>query len=438
MKRRFSLFTYPVMDIKAAEAELNRRAAAGWRLERIWLDGLACFVPAEEPVCYCLDWCDPILAVDAPDYRALLAEAGWTRRALVGNWAVYEAPAGATPIQTDSTLEYQRFRRKVLRRMGIVAWVVGILLLLVLLLLTPPPNLPIPTAALFPPLTWCVLVEILAGSNVSALLTPLLPLALAGAVLWLGRMVLRLCQWKRAAREGEPFPVPGRVSAGAAKLGILLVWLWLALWPAALCLDILDDRVNLGWAIGTAIGGFLSLRIYRHMDEELRRRNRRLAWGALALAAAVVVVPWLVPDGLTDPLYPDRPLAEARLLEGEDTWCIQHQDEASLLVSCTRWEEGAADCSAWLEGRCWHIRGAFLADRVTAEYLEELGPENQAPLPGYDQVWTAPEALYYANGNTADLWLLRRGSVIVRLETTPGLLEEQDLDNILTQLEGGA
>ena len=45
MKRRFSLFTYPVMDMKAAEAELNRRAAAGWRLERVWLDGLASFVP---------------------------------------------------------------------------------------------------------------------------------------------------------------------------------------------------------------------------------------------------------------------------------------------------------------------------------------------------------------------------------------------------------
>ena len=29
MKRRFSLFTYPMMDMKAAEAELNRRAAAG-------------------------------------------------------------------------------------------------------------------------------------------------------------------------------------------------------------------------------------------------------------------------------------------------------------------------------------------------------------------------------------------------------------------------
>ena len=33
MKRRFSLFTYPRMDMKAAEAELNRRAAAGWTAE---------------------------------------------------------------------------------------------------------------------------------------------------------------------------------------------------------------------------------------------------------------------------------------------------------------------------------------------------------------------------------------------------------------------
>ena len=33
MKRRFSLFTDPMMDMKAAEAELTRRAAAGWTAE---------------------------------------------------------------------------------------------------------------------------------------------------------------------------------------------------------------------------------------------------------------------------------------------------------------------------------------------------------------------------------------------------------------------
>ena len=287
-------------------------------------------------------------------------------------------------------------------------------------------------------ISWADVVGSMASSSLSAVLQLMLPLLLVIGVLWLGRMALRLRQWTRCAREGEPFPVPGRVSAGAAKLGTLLVWLCLALLLAALCLDILDGKVNLGWAVGMAVGGFLCLRIYPGMDAELRRRQQWAAGGAVVLAAMVLLVPRLTPDGLTAPLYPDRPLAEARLLEGEDNWCVRHPDEASLLVSCSRWEEGAEDGSAWLEGRCWNIRSDFLADRVATEYLEELGPENQAPLPGYDQVWTAPEALRYANGNTADLWLLRQGNVIVRLETTPELLEEQDLDNILTQLEGGA
>lgn len=64
MKRRFSLFTYPMMDMKAAEAELNRRAAAGWPF----------LVPAHVPVCYCIDWSDPGRD-DGPGYRALLADA---------------------------------------------------------------------------------------------------------------------------------------------------------------------------------------------------------------------------------------------------------------------------------------------------------------------------------------------------------------------------
>ena len=424
MKRRFSLFTYPVMDIKAAEAELNRRAAAGWRLEKLWLGTVASFVPAEEPVCYCIDWIDPVLAVDAPDYRALLAEAGWTRRALVGSWAVYEAPAGATPIQTDSALEYQRFRKKVLRR-ALIAWgVAGAVLLLMaaLVLLVSGGRL-----------SWEDAAGIMATSNLAAPLLLSLPLLLAGGLLWLGRMALRLYQWRRAAREGEPFPVPGRISAGAAKICILLVWLWVVLLLAALCLDILDGRVNLGWAIGLAVGGFLSLRVYSHMDEDLRRRNRRRAWGALALAAAVVVVPWLVPDGLTDPLYPDRPLAEAQLLEGKDTWCIQHQDEASLLASCTRWEEGTEDGSAWLEGRCWHIRSALLADRLLAQYQSEAEDGLEAP-PGMEGVWTGRVSA--PNGWRGELWLIRRGNVIVRIEAVCGLVEEQDLQDILAQLEG--
>ena len=135
MKRTFSLFTYPMMDIKAAEGALNRKAAAGWRLEKLWLGLLASFVPAEGPVRYCIDWIDPALRPDRPSYAALLAEAGWRRRALLGSWAIYEGPADALPIQTDSALEYQRFRRKVLRRMAIGGAVAAVILLLLLGLL---------------------------------------------------------------------------------------------------------------------------------------------------------------------------------------------------------------------------------------------------------------------------------------------------------------
>ena len=59
MKRRFSLFTYPMMDMKAAEAELNRRAAAGWTAEwcrrqlgpagnRLWRGMRVCAHPERE------------------------------------------------------------------------------------------------------------------------------------------------------------------------------------------------------------------------------------------------------------------------------------------------------------------------------------------------------------------------------------------------------
>lgn len=76
---------------------------------------------------------------------------------------IYEAPAGTTPIQTDSGLEYRRFRDRALRRMG-----VGAALLL-------------------------------------------------GGLLWAGRLLLRLGQWRRGA-DGRTLPAPGRWSALAAAV----------------------------------------------------------------------------------------------------------------------------------------------------------------------------------------------------------------------------
>ena len=196
MKRRFSLFTYPVMDVKAAEADL-----------------LASFVPAEAPVSYCLDWYDP-KREDSMDYRALLADAGWRSVGQLAYWNIYEAPVDTAPIQTDGALEYRRFRKKALRRMAI-GCAVPLLCLTLLALLG------ILAAIKLETLDWRILVMFLTNTNIGALLIVLLPLMLVGGGLWLGRWLLRLGQWRRAVAQEEPFPVPGRGSALAARLLVL-------------------------------------------------------------------------------------------------------------------------------------------------------------------------------------------------------------------------
>lgn len=114
MKTRWNLFTYPLMDGKAAEVMLNRQAAQGWQLKKIWFRLLAYFEPARTPVTYFIDWADPI-GDEYEDYVDLCAQAGWTLKQQADHWNIYEAPTGTPPIQTDSQLEYQRFQDKVMR-----------------------------------------------------------------------------------------------------------------------------------------------------------------------------------------------------------------------------------------------------------------------------------------------------------------------------------
>lgn len=174
MKRRFSLFTYPMMDMKAAEAELNRRAAAGWPfLSR----------PMYRCVLYRLERSGPGRRARLP--RSAGRRGGGRLRQRVTCQNIYEAPAGTTPIQTDSGLEYRRFRDRALRRMG-----VGAALLL-------------------------------------------------GGLLWAGRLLLRLGQWRRGA-DGRTLPAPGRWSALAAAVCGLAGRLVLG----AACLTFLMDVVQ--------------------------------------------------------------------------------------------------------------------------------------------------------------------------------------------------
>lgn len=239
-KVSWSLFTYPVMDIKAAEALLNRRAAEGWTLDRVWLGAFAHFVPAGAPEVWCVDWSRPGYS-ERPDYLALCADAGWTLVQKVGAFNLYKAPPGTPPIQTDGEEETRRFRREVLRAF-FKGW--GILLALLLVLAA--------LVLLVSRASWRGISMDLLLTNTGLFLLLSLPAILATWLLWTGRLLLRLRQWGRSA--GDPLPAPRRTSAWAAA------WLCLfcRLWGVAVTLCFLLDAgryIRFGSALGMLLGG---------------------------------------------------------------------------------------------------------------------------------------------------------------------------------------
>lgn len=435
MKRSWSLFAYPVMDIKAAEAALNRRATVGWRLEKVWLGLLASFVPARRPVQYCVDWCDPNR--EDLNYRALCEEAGWTWRQQTAYRNIYEAPEGTAPIQTDSGLEYLRFRKKVLRRMVLGVVPLACCLVFVLLL-----------SALARSQTggpgwweWENVATALCRSDLTAILLLTLPLPALGGMLWLGRMLLRLIQWRSAAREGRPFPTPGRRSAALASGFCLLGWLYAAVLLWGIGLDLIGGRLNLGLLLGFALGSILVL--LRCQGAEYQRRRRGAAV-LLIVSLAGLGAGVLLPDQLTDSFHVKGPVEQIQMLP-ESMQTYGPETEASLVAAHTRWWEVTREGEdrGWDDGRLWGdmwtTRGPRLANWITEHCRAELGTGCQTPLAGHEGVWLAradlggdPEA-----GPKADLWVIRRGNTVLRVQTD-GLegLDETWLEDTLAMLEG--
>ena len=431
MKRKWTLFTYPTMDIKAAEAMLNCRAEQGWRLEKIWLGLLASFVPAEEPVCYCLDWYDPNRE-DELDYRTLLADAGWRRVGQLSYWNIYEAPAGTSPIQTDGELEYRRFRKKALRRMAI-GWAIPLICLAVLVLLgvlvSMKPGV----------LGWSYFVTVFTDTNTGAVVATALPLLLAGVALWSGRLLLRLGQWKRAIAREEPFPVPGRGSALTARIFSLVGYLFLIPLVLAFLLDAMAKELNLGWIIGMAAGCLIVLGKDPLPEHE---RKRRYAKGTLACVAVLLVLRLLPLSGVAGLVCVKPPLADERLLP-ERTELEVVETHATLLSARTERYEGGplmegGFAYGQVESEAWALPWDWLADWVTEQYRKELGTANQEELPGYENVWLMRYGISggnYPEGAAGDVWLIRRGNVVLWVDTNMGPLDEDWLDGILARLE---
>lgn len=442
---QWSLFTYPVMDIKATEALLNRRSAEGWTLDRVWLGTFARFVPADTRWAWCVDWSRPGYS-ERPDYLALCADAGWTLVQKVGAFNLYKAPVGTPPIQTDGEEEARRFRQEVLRAnfKGWVFLLAMILLLAALVLLVSDGS-------------WrsALMAALLTNTGLTLLVS--LPAILAAWLLWTGRLLLRLQQWDRAA--GGPLPIPGQRSAGVAA------WLCLLcrLWGVAVVLCFLTDagqQMQGSTALGLLAGACVALWFNRRRKDKEGRKLLQskvtLFFYALILAA-ILVFPLLSPA--VHLLMPAPTLGEEAFLPGAErnyVSLVRNSDqdawgEGSFGLRHQRWWEDTGEVDlednhyyqvyrSWL-GQPYLVpgKGICLVDCYTARWewlsrlVQELLREPWYPsLEGYPNAWLHEFTI--SGGKTDSLLLLRSGRAVVTVSTRSGPIPRSQIDRLISLL----
>ncbi|WP_295627469.1 DUF2812 domain-containing protein [uncultured Intestinimonas sp.] len=421
---KWMLFTYPVMDLKAAEAALNRAEEEGWTLDRVVWGCFARLVPAQAPEVWAVDWSDGT-HLEREDYLALCADAGWTFVQKVRSFQLYKAPAGTTPIQTDSAVELSRFREEELRRLGKVVRSYAVLWLLLALVVggfallfslrSAPGNL----------------LLSLSTSNTLVYLLLCLPLLLAGLAAWTARLCLRLAQWRRAAEEEAPFPVPGPRSAGAAVLLCLLFRVWVfSLFPLLL-LDF-SQSGNIGTPLGVLVGVGIAAALRPYREAKAGRREIPSGPKAVVYAVFLLAVLFFAPvlSPLADAMMPPPPL------EGETLAPVAQRNdldlEGSFALRHEWWVEETATGERY-EVHCYTARWPWLADWL----LDRL--HSQAPYvsrPGQEGVWQAELPMGDGSGT---FWriLIHRGRVVLQADGGEAPFPEEDLARLLEILDQG-
>ena len=220
MRRKLGLFLYEAMDYKAAEDWLNRRAAAGWELDRIQLNVLAWFRPSgRTDLRYCVDLHrkPDEYALDMEDDYQLCADAGWEYVAQSGGMAIFASSpvARPVPLQTDRKMEERTYWKRAIRPA-----ILGHLLLLGLLAAL---------AALWGWLQWRGVGRAVKPSEILCSTACLLGAlgVLCGVIGLLWSIPAGLLHWRRWQREElvTSSPFWSRIRGGVGWLG----WLFLEL-----------------------------------------------------------------------------------------------------------------------------------------------------------------------------------------------------------------
>ena len=146
----WGFFPYEAMDYKAAQACLDRRAAAGWVLKKVHLNVLARFEPCEGRSHFVdLDLRRTLDETD-PDYLQLCADAGWEKVQSLRGMLLFRSRPGThpAPIQSDPGMEWERFWKQYVLKNLLVSG--GVLLAAVLWLVLLAVALPSSGSALAP------------------------------------------------------------------------------------------------------------------------------------------------------------------------------------------------------------------------------------------------------------------------------------------------
>lgn len=398
------LFSFLIIDHKAAQEELNRMAAQGWALKRVCF-----FFPLAQyqrtgrtDLRYFVDWTDAAKP-EEEEYLRLCEDAGWELAATWNYLNIYASRPGSSPqpIHTDPELEYQRYRKKVLRRMAIgTALCLATPLFFLLLHLSERIRYPFR----LPPSAAQTVQHCLLTSNGLTAFLLTLPFLVIGCLLYLLCLFRQLHRWRRIS-FGEESLSSGLPAARVRGWLTLLGSSYLSLVLLLLMADsLLNGFGNIGLPIGMAIGCGIRLALYGSNPRE-RQRLKPILGLAVGLLLCFAL------HGPVRSAFPGRFPTGGVFSQAADVSEGSRTD--AFLGSQTWWSEvlhAGADGSV---NRLTLI--SFTAHTWSSPFLadwDRMGNEEpRVPVEGYESVWQVE-----ASSPSRRAYLLRRGSTWLTME----------------------
>ena len=239
--RKWGFFPFDAMDYKAAQAYLDKKAEQGWVMEHLYLKWFARFVPAEGRY-HCVDLDTPHVFDDDLDwnYVEFCEGAGWELVANIRSMLIFRSKSGQhpTPLQTDESIEAERFWKRYLRR--------NLIWLLILLFVI----LPLYVFAFFRSPGTIPFSEYLCNNTI--LLVP--PFLLLGVICIL-RDLICIIRAARHVRRTGTVPVPKSRSAWVFGLLSFLAVLLLIFGYCVHFVEIfnINKTVDVEWSFGSQV-----------------------------------------------------------------------------------------------------------------------------------------------------------------------------------------